>query len=246
MKLFVIADVHGFYDEMIEALENAGFDKDNPNHMLIGCGDYWDRGKKPYEVTQYLSHLKNKVLVRGNHEDLMDQMLARHYSEAHDIHNGTEDTFYELLNHCEDDEMKSVHHIVAEQMVDPFFSQMVDYYETKNYIFVHGYIPTNEDWKNGNWESARWSNGFDMARFFGNKTGKTIVFGHWHTSYGHYKNTESAEWGPRSDFSICYFDNDTIGIDGCTAYTGKVNVLVLEDELLNGAAAEVESEVENE
>ena len=244
MKLFVITDIHGFYDEMIDALKSAGFDKNNPNHMLIGCGDYWDRGKKPYEVMRYLENLPRKVLVRGNHEDLMEQLLARHYSEVHDIHNGTEDSFYELLNHCEDDETKSIYRLVAEQMVDSFYSQMVDYFETKSYIFVHGYIPTDTDWRNGNWGAARWSNGFDMARLFGNPTGKKIVFGHWHCSYGHYMNMESAQWGPRSDFSVCYFDNDTIGIDGCTAYSGIVNVLVVEDELLDSTAAQVESEAE--
>ena len=32
MKLFIISDIHGFYDEMIDSLKNAGFDKDNLNH----------------------------------------------------------------------------------------------------------------------------------------------------------------------------------------------------------------------
>ena len=39
-KLFVISDIHSFYDEMIESLNNSGFDKDNSNHWLICLGDY--------------------------------------------------------------------------------------------------------------------------------------------------------------------------------------------------------------
>jgi hypothetical protein len=39
MKYFVIADPHGFYDEMIKALDEAGFDKDNEDHWLVSCGD---------------------------------------------------------------------------------------------------------------------------------------------------------------------------------------------------------------
>ena len=31
-KYFIVADVHGFYDEMIDALNEAGFDKNNENH----------------------------------------------------------------------------------------------------------------------------------------------------------------------------------------------------------------------
>jgi len=241
MKLFVVSDVHGYYDEMRAALLEAGFDEKNPNHMLISCGDNWDRGSKPYEVMDYLTHLERKALVRGNHEDLLNKMLARHSTAAEDIWNGTEDTFYALLNHCEDEEDKSMYRLVGEQMVDPFFSQMVDYYETKNYIFVHGYIPSDEDWRNGNWAQARWFNGFEHAQHIqGNKTNKTIVFGHWHCSYGNLRIGKGmSDFGPHADFSICEWYNNTIGIDACTAYSKKVNVLVVEDELLNGEAAEI-------
>lgn len=38
-KFFVVSDVHGFYDEMIEALNKAGFDKNNKDHVFISCGD---------------------------------------------------------------------------------------------------------------------------------------------------------------------------------------------------------------
>ena len=46
-KFFVISDVHGFYNEMREALDEAGFDPNNENHLLISCGDNWDRGPQP-------------------------------------------------------------------------------------------------------------------------------------------------------------------------------------------------------
>ena len=39
MRYFVVTDVHGFYDEMIEALDIAGFDPNNENHWLISLGD---------------------------------------------------------------------------------------------------------------------------------------------------------------------------------------------------------------
>lgn len=38
-KYFCVADVHGFYNEMMSALNNAGYDKNNPNHVFCSCGD---------------------------------------------------------------------------------------------------------------------------------------------------------------------------------------------------------------
>ena len=61
--------------------------------------------------------------------------------------------------------------------------------------------------------------------------GKTIIAGHYHTSWGHHIQSGTPEWGEGSDFRI-YRDKGIIAIDGCTAYTGKVNVLVIEDDPL--------------
>lgn len=47
MKFFVISDVHGYYDEMVQTLEAAGFDPNNEEHWLISCGDEIDRGSEP-------------------------------------------------------------------------------------------------------------------------------------------------------------------------------------------------------
>ena len=46
-KYFVVSDVHGFYDEMKKALDNAGFDIANPDHIFVSCGDLLDRGRQP-------------------------------------------------------------------------------------------------------------------------------------------------------------------------------------------------------
>ncbi|MBR6657532.1 MAG: metallophosphoesterase [Oscillospiraceae bacterium] len=52
-KFFVFSDVHGFYSMFMEALDNAGYDKNNPEHWLISCGDNFDRGN----VEEYLKNL---------------------------------------------------------------------------------------------------------------------------------------------------------------------------------------------
>ena len=59
---------------------------------------------------------------------------------------------------------------------------------------------------------------------------KTIVCGHWHCSWGHCRlEGKCSEFGKDSDFSPFYADG-IIAIDGCTAYSGRVNCIVLEDE----------------
>jgi serine/threonine protein phosphatase 1 len=55
-KYFIISDIHGHYNEMITALNNAGFNH-NSNHILIVLGDMFDRGNQSKEVLEYLHEL---------------------------------------------------------------------------------------------------------------------------------------------------------------------------------------------
>ena len=250
-KLFCVSDIHGFYDELRDALVRAGFDENNEEHHLVVCGDVWDRDPQPMKVMRYLDRLSRKILVRGNHESLLEECAQRGYPYDHDYINGTFDTICKLgdadLNKSWDEAC-----IMAERVAKPFLKQMVNYFETKNYIFVHSWIPVNNDdgfpyhytrnrkfsfnpnWRNAHysdWEAARWSNPFDMAAR-GLLPDKTVVFGHWHTSWARHKYNGEPEWGKDADFSP-YFGEGYIGIDACTAYSGKVNVLVLEDDFLD-------------
>lgn len=249
-KFFVISDIHGFYDEMKSALDGAGFDPENENHWIVVCGDVWDRGSKPVEVMRYLMNLPRKVLVRGNHESLFEECIYRGYPCGHDYSNGTFDTICELGGV---DFGRSFEEgcIIAEQRAKPFFKQMVNYFETKNYIFVHSWIPLinedglpyyytrnrefsfNTDWRSAHyldWEAARWGNPYELAKK-GFLPDKTIVFGHFHTSWPRHTYEGKPELGEDADFSI-YYGDGYIGIDACCAYSGKINVLVLEDEFL--------------
>ena len=258
-KLFVVSDVHGYYDEMKKALDAAGFDQWNSEHWLVVCGDCFDRGGQPVEVLRYLQGLPRKVLVKGNHESLLQDLCERGYPGSHDYTNGTFDTVCEFGGAGEGRGFDECC-IIAEQRTKNFIYSMVPYFETKNYIFVHGWIPVtckdglpmyhrrnrkfefNPDWRYAHaseWEQAIWLNGIDMALKGFVEPGKTIVCGHWHCSYGHMMDDmaikgmfncidefgQTAIWEP-------YYGDGVIAIDRCTAYTGEVNVLVLEDEFL--------------
>lgn len=255
MKLFVVSDIHGFFDIFIEALHEAGFVENNPDHLLICCGDYTDRGEQPFEVIEYLKTLQNVVLVRGNHEDLVMECLDRRRALEHDIHNGTVDTINKLSISLGVSSSKSSTIDGVKEYLTSFYACMRDYFETKHYIFVHGWIPLNvfsdlpawytkgrtyeynPDWRDSTtdeWNAARWLNGIDMAHKGFVEPGKTIVCGHWHCSYGHYIDDKDFKIGEFDKTAIWepYRSEGIIAIDRCTAYTQQCNILTLEDDVL--------------
>lgn len=266
MKIFAVSDVHSFFTIMHDALKEKGFEENNPDHLLVICGDVFDRGPESVKMYEYLSTLKNVVLVRGNHEDLLMEMLDRRYGLSHDYSNGTIRTvadLADLLPH----KVTDINDICdgVKELITPFLLRYQNYFETKNYVFVHGYIPLksndkmplyyvrhrkfeyNTDWRNASdrdWDQARWINGVQQARK-GLTCDKTVIVGHWHCSWGHYMDalgnegmdTEVDEFGPTAIWEP-YYGDKIIAIDRCTAYTNECNVLVLEDELLGAPEAQ--------
>lgn len=137
-KFFIMSDIHGFYDEMKSALDEAGFDSDNEEHWIITCGDHFDRGPKPAEVMRYLKNIPRTILVKGNHEQLLMDCIDRGYALSHDWHNGTAQTIIDLAPSAEAFDLACS---TAYWRVKDFMDIMVDYAETKNYIFVHSWVP---------------------------------------------------------------------------------------------------------
>lgn len=247
-KLFVISDVHGYYYEMLDALDAAGFDPTNENHWVVSCGDHFDRGPCPEDVMTYLTLLPRKVLIFGNHEGLLMECINRGYGLSHDFSNGTVQTILDMAPNAQPFYVACA---VADERVKNFIGSMVNYFETKNYIFVHSWVPLNcdddwppyyvrnrkfskmEDWREANdveWEDARWGNPFTLAEQ-GLLPDKTLVMGHWHCSAGWAKLEGRSEFGDDAKFEPFYGDG-FIAIDACTARSGKVNCLVIEDEFL--------------
>ena len=249
-KFFIMSDIHGYYDEMKLALNEAGFDPNNEEHWIITCGDHFDRGSKPLEVMGYLKSLPRKILVKGNHEQLLMECINRGEYFSYDISNGTAQTIMDLAPSAFTFEEACT---VAYGKIKDFIDDMVDYFETKHYIFVHSWIPLiskdglpayytrnrsfefRDDWREASareWEDSRWGNPFEMAER-GLLPDKTVVFGHWHSSTGWAKSEGHSEFGEDAKFDP-YYGDGFIAIDACTAHSGKVNCLVLEDEFLEG------------
>ncbi len=65
MRKFIIGDIHGCYDELIELTDKIGLKDDD---LLIALGDIVDRGNKSKEVYTYLKNRPNTIVLMGNHE----------------------------------------------------------------------------------------------------------------------------------------------------------------------------------
>lgn len=90
-KYFITSDIHSFYSPLKKALKQAGFKKTNPNHILIVAGDLFDRGTETLEVYKYIKSIPKSrlVLLRGNHEELFEEILEAQFPGDHDFSNGT-------------------------------------------------------------------------------------------------------------------------------------------------------------
>ena len=225
------------------------FFSDTTPHKLIMLGDLFDRGHEAKQLQQFILEQMEQdkiILIRGNHEDLFVELVTTDAGMPYSYHksNGTYDTALQLTGF--DPVMASIRHYdFADAAKDtPFYKEiipaMLDYFETEHYVFTHGWIPSipNRDksysyissWREADreqWNQARWFNGMDAAQTADEN--KTIVCGHWHTSYGHSKyEHKGTEFGEDADFSP-YYGPGIIAIDACTAFSGKVNCLVIED-----------------
>lgn len=221
---FVVSDIHGFYDELIEALGKKGFNSQDPNHILVVVGDIFDRGPKSYYVYTYLKGLNKdrRILIRGNHEDMFLDLFYKRFPHTYDFHNRTVDTFCQLTGYDEeqllnyynysDDDLMSKLRTVSEHTwkdIVKTVSKMdihiwiesdewVDYFELGDFIFTHSFIPLRDGDYNPNWrvdatykEWEKYRTGCPWRIFKSGyfkeeqDKGKTLVFGHWHTSEIH-------------------------------------------------------------
>ena len=260
-KIFVVTDVHGFYTELINALVIKGFDIGNEDHILLSCGDEFDRGPQAREMLSFLTEmdrLERLILVRGNHTDLLINCLSgiRTYKRvlgAHHYSNGTVDTIAQIVN----DEIISQKLRITAKLTDKevqvieektrplldLLNKAYNFCEIEDFVFVHGWIPVDTDgnikskWRHSkaqDWEQARWYNGMAYNHSNGGILGKTVVCGHWHCSYGwSYIKQEREEFPQKNHMGWeksfePYTEDGLIALDACTAYSGIINVLVIE------------------
>ena len=66
-KYFVASDIYSFYTLCIKELNKTGFDLNNEGHILIICGDLFDRGSESLKLNEFIKSLpkERRILIRG-------------------------------------------------------------------------------------------------------------------------------------------------------------------------------------
>ena len=249
MKYYVLTDIHGYCTLFEETLRNAGYWDDPAEKKILLLGDLFDRGGEAQRLQDLILRLLEEdrvVLIRGNHEDLFEELVTKDRGRPlrHHLHNGTYDTLEQLTGLAAGYSWNSNMQLAAAGRETPLFQRiipaMLDYAETRNYIFTHAWVPCESwyggliydgDWREADsaaWREARWTNPMDAAQTVRVEE-KTVVCGHYHCSYGHSRyEGRGTDIGPDADFSP-YTAPGIIALDACTAFSGKMNCVVLED-----------------
>ena len=158
-KYFVFSDVHGEYHKLQCALNEAGFDIANPDHVIISDGDLFDRGPQSKECLDFIVNLLNKgraFVVMGNHDLRLWELLFEPYKttgfDKYDVCNGVGKTMNSFLGINIED--KNWNGAVFQAMRNSGLPQKVasDLYlyffnanwclENDKYVITHGWIPT--------------------------------------------------------------------------------------------------------
>lgn len=132
MKIYAMSDIHGCFEEFLDALNFV--DLDDKNNMLIFLGDYIHGGGGSYNVLDKIMKLENKygsrvVALMGNHEEWVIEQN------------------HKILDDGYDDEYDEE----REEKYIRWMEKLPLYYETDNQIFVHAGVEeeAGEDWEIG-------------------------------------------------------------------------------------------------
>lgn len=250
-QYFITSDVHGFFDELMVALNSKEFDVNNSDHKLIVLGDLFDRGPDNRKVYEFVKSLGDRfIYVRGNHEDLLGECVreivsGREVSEHH-WHNRTVDTIAEFTQmntnvfrgFVRRESVNQTTWEIMKPILDWIDERSVDCYELDDNVFVHGWIPSTfrKNWTKENWQRARWYNGMKMWKNGYCLEDKIIWCGHWCCSYGWSKIRQKYKEFPQKNRKEWeksfqpFVDDGIIALDSCVSYSGFLNCVVYDEE----------------
>ena len=203
----------------------------NHEDLLFDCIKEMTSGKTPGPHHFHNGTVKTICMLCGESE-----WIAYSYNQSSDTRKSIEEKTKELLEFIKEN--------------------CIDYFKLGNKIFVHSWIPLKYEseihplWDanindlnaeelsiyNQHWATARWGNPYLMWKKKLYLDGKCIVFGHWHCSWGHsHIDMETPEY-PQKNQPLKWeaawkpwIKENSIGIDSCVAYSGKINCIVFDE-----------------
>lgn len=235
-RVYVISDLHGYYDLFIKLLEKISFSEFD---LLYIIGDVCDRGPDSLKILFYIQEHDNIILIKGNHEYMMQEAL--YYGVYYDdidypskafklwIANGGNTTMENIREYLQKDKLKHEDYRVVRSAflknLYEYLNNLPEYIEIKvndqSYVLVHAGIDVKRPLDKQDLDTLLWiREGFYLQR--GDLT-KIYIFGH----------TPTALLNKDYSFNIWLDEvhHNKIGIDGGLACgtVGQLNCLCLND-----------------
>lgn len=170
MRLLAIGDIHGHL-RALEALLNIV--QPAADDQIVFLGDYVNKGPNVKSVVDRLIKFRaahNAIFLRGNH----DQMLIDAHRDPSNVAVleclGGENP---LASYGEGDLRSLLDRVPAEHW--SFLDECRDYFETPDYIFVHGGIRPEIDPANEDRERLLWTT---LPLASPHYSGRTVICGH--------------------------------------------------------------------
>lgn len=216
---YAIADLHGRFDLLKEALEVISSRSTSTPYKVVTLGDYVDRGPRSGRILQFLKDAQDAgrplVCLKGNHEDIMLQAL-RDPSKMHWwMRNGGGATLASYGDKAPDhDHLRWVEGLPL-------------YYEDAHRVYVHAWVhpkiplseQLNEKCYHGE-PALFWTMYRDDDE--GGHNGKHVVHGH-----------HQHENGP-------ILKSGRTNLDTCAWYTGRLVIGVFDDDKPGGPIDTIE------
>lgn len=236
-RVYVISDLHGYYDLFIKLLDKISF---NEYDLLYILGDICDRGPDSLKILFYIRNHDNIILLKGNHEYMMQEAL--YYGIYYDdfdypskafklwLANGGATTMENIRHYLQKDKIKYEDYRVVRSAflknLYEYLNNLPEYLQIEvnhqTYILVHAGVDVNISLEKQDVNTLLWiREDFYLQR--GDLT-KIYIFGH----------TPAALLNSDHSFNIWLDEthHNKIGIDGGLACgkAGQLNCLCLNDE----------------
>ena len=190
--IYTIGDIHGCLDPLRRLMDQIHLSETDE---VVFMGDYVDRGPDSKGVIDYLLTLQGRyTFLMGNHERMFLDFLQGKERFLF-LYNGGEATL---------ESYGGVGNIPASHLA--FLNRLVLYYETDDYLFVHGGIRPGIPIQDQKPNDLLWIREEFYA--YPGRYAKTVVFGH-------------------TPLREVLMEEDRIGIDTACVYGNKLTGLIL-------------------
>ena len=174
-NIYAVGDIHGCLDRLEMLLDEV--QPDLEQDVLLFVGDYIDRGPDSRRVVDYVLGLQQRhprehvVCLKGNHEAMLLDFLQGRERELF-LFNGGMSTLRDYWGNNWD----SIRELILPPDHARFYQELRPYYETPDYIFVHGGLKPGVPLPAQQEEDLLWIRGEFITSM--EDFGRLVIFGH--------------------------------------------------------------------